>query len=120
MLAAVLLSFNAAAAHEWTPTYPVFEPAFIKDVGVTTMTLFNKRADARFFQISVFDEDWNPILFATTNHIINVEYLKKKTIQIYVRKEDWDNVEYICTTSRLVENETGSSGVNSRICSRVL
>lgn len=118
IVAAVFFS-TAANAHEWTPTYPKFEPSFVDGVVVTTMKLFNKREDARFYEVSVYDKDWNQIPFATSSKIIEMSYLETKNIDIYITEKQCDFIEYICTTSRLVEGEVKSSGINTKICSKV-
>ena len=84
-----------------------------------TLKLFNKRKDAEFYEIEVFDEDWKPVPFASTEKLVNVSYLEQKNIKIYIREKDCDRIEYICTTSRLLVNTDISSGVNTRICSKV-
>lgn len=118
ILAAVFFS-TAAHAHEWTPTYPKFEPSFMDGVVVTTMKLFNKRNDARFYEISVYDADWNPIPFAASSKIVEMSYLETKNIDIYITEKQCDFIEYICTTSRLVKGDVESSGINTKICSKV-
>jgi len=121
LLTAVVAAFMAttAYAHEWTPTYPKFEPSFIEDIVVTTMTLFNKRSDVEYYEITVHDADWNPVPFATTSKLINVPYLSKQSIEIYIREADCDRIEYICTTSKQLLLDAPSSGIDSRICSKV-
>tara|TARA_E500000318_G_scaffold76631_1_gene71297 strand:- start:902 stop:1276 length:375 start_codon:yes stop_codon:yes gene_type:complete len=110
---------TTAHAHEWTPTYPKFEPSFLEDIVVTQMNLFNKRKDVEYYEIEVFDEDWKPVPFATTVKLIHLEYLEQKQIDLYVREIDYDRIEYICTVSRLLIDNELSSGINSRICSKV-
>lgn len=118
--AAVLLILSqTAAAHEFTPTYPTFKPSYIEGVYSTTMTLFNKRQDVDYYEITVFDKDWNKIPFAMTNRIINIPYLGKKDFDIFIRNKDKPNVEFICSTSKVIKNDTRSTDVTSRICSRV-
>ena len=53
------------------------------------------------------------------NKIINISYLGKTDIEIYIRNKDVDRVEYICTTSKLLKDDPRSTGVMSKICSRV-
>lgn len=120
-IAAVAVIFLAATAqaHEWTPTYPKFEPSFLDDIVVTTMTLFNKRKEIEYYEIFVYDEDWNTIPFATPNKLINVPYLSQKTVEIYIREIDCERIEYICTTSRRFVDDVESTGIDSRICSKV-
>ena len=120
-IAAVAVTFLAATAqaHEWTPTYPKFRPSFLDDIVVTTMTLFNKRKEIEYYEISVYDENWNTIPFATTNKLINVPYLSQKTVEIYIREIDCERIEYICTSSRRFVDDAESTGIDSRICSKV-
>ena len=108
-----------ASSHEWTPTYPVFEKSRYEGVVVTTMNIFNKRSDARFYEIGLYDKDWNPIPFASKSRIVEVPYLSQQKIDIYVNEKHCDFLEYVCTTSRLVKSETSSSGINTKICSKV-
>ena len=115
---AVLMA-TTAQAHEWTPTYPKFEPSYLEDIVVTTMTLFNKRKDIEFYEISVYDEEWNTVPFASTQKLINVGYLGQESVEIYIREADCDRIEYICTISRQFELNAPVSGVESRICSKV-
>lgn len=114
-----LLMSTTANAHEWTPTYPKFSPSFLEGVVTTTMTLFNKRKDIDYYEVSVFDKDWKTIPFATNYKIVNVPYLSRKTIKIYLREIDCDRIEYICTSSKRVLEDGVSSGIDSRICSKV-
>ena len=118
-VAVALLTATAAYSHEWTPSYPQFRPSFMEGIAVTTMTIFNRRKDISYYEVSVLDEDWNPVPFASTRKLINVEYLERQNIEIYLREADCDRVEYICTTSKILERDATSSGVDSRICSRV-
>ena len=121
LLAAVVAALMAttAHAHEWTPTYPKFEPSFMDGIVMTTMKIFNKRKDVEYYEIAVYDEEWNTVPFATTQKLINVGYLGQESVQIYIRETDCDRIEYICTTSRQLELNAPVSGVESRICSKV-
>jgi len=114
-----MLLANTAYAHEFTPTYPVFRNSYVDNVLVTTMKLFNKRQDVQYYEIEVFDAEWNPIAYATESRIVEVPYLNNKTFDIYVRQSDFDNIEYICTRSRLKREDVQSTGISSKICSRV-
>ena len=116
---ALVLSSTSAVAHELTPTYPELKPSYVDGVSVTTMHLFNRRTDVEYYKIDVYDVDWNPIPYASSESTIQVEYLGHKYIDIYIRDSDKDIVEFICTTSRIVSSTIQSSGIKSRICSRV-
>jgi hypothetical protein len=117
--AALILFANSAAAHELTPTYPEIRPSYVNGVSVTTMKMWNRRSDAEYYEINVFDEKWNPVSFATSNRVIKLNYLEHKSFEIYFRDEDKDRVSYICTTSKQLKRDVLSTGVKSKICSRI-
>lgn len=117
-LAAALIS-SAASAHEWTPTYPEFSSSYMDGVLMTTMTLFNKREDISYYEISIFDNEWNPIEFAASERLINIEFTERKSIDLYIRAKDLDRVEYICSLSKILSSDVESSGLATKICSRV-
>jgi hypothetical protein len=119
ILMIALFFTSSAISHEMTPTYPKVKPSYVDGVSVTTMELWNRRSDAKFYYIGVYDEEWNPIPFATTDKIIQVGYLEKKNFEIYFRNTDLDNIEYICTISKLTKDDVTSTGISSKICSRV-
>lgn len=119
IVAALVLISTSAAAHELTPTYPKLKPSYVDGISVTTMHLFNRRTDVEYYKIDVYDVDWNPIAYAASESTVQVKYLGHKYIDIYIRDTDKDSVEFICTTSRLVSDNIQSSGIKSRICSRV-
>ena len=121
LITAVVASLMAttAYAHEWTPTYPKFESSFIEDIVVTTMTLFNKRSDVEYYEITVHDADWNLVPFASATKLVYIPYLGKESVEIYIREADCDRIEYICTTSKQLLLDAPSSGIDSRICSKV-
>jgi hypothetical protein len=116
---AVLLLAATAQAHEWTPTYPKFKPSFLDGIVVTTMSLFNKRKEIEYYDISIFDQEWRPVPFATTSKLVHVSYLETKIIDIYIREVDCERIEYICTESKILTDDTSQTGVTSRICSKV-
>lgn len=116
--AALSLIGVSAAAHEFTPTYPKFRQSMFDNIVVTTMMLFNRREDVQFYELGVFDEDFNRIPFASPNKIIRLEYLKREQFEVYIRESDLGRVEFICTTSKLLKDDT-TTGISSKICSRV-
>jgi len=115
----VLLMSGSAMAHSWTPTYPRLERSYMDGVLQTRMTLFNAREDVSFFEINVYDKDWNPVKFATTERIFRVNYLQRKEVVIYIREEDRGLADYICTRSKMLRGGTTGTSVASRICSRL-
>lgn len=119
LTAAALLISSSADAHEMTPTYPEFKYSYVEGVLSTSITLFNRREDVSYYEIGVFDEDFNNIPFATNDRIVEIRYLQTKTFEIYIRKKDETRVEYICTTSKNLKEDVTTSGITSRICSRI-
>ena len=117
--AALILFFNSAAAHELTPTYPEIEPAYVDGVSVIKMKMWNRRSDASYYEVNVFDDEWKSVPFATPDKIIKLGYLEHKSFELYIRDVDCDKVAYICTTSKQLKQDVQSTGIKSRICSRV-
>ena len=64
-----MLLCSNAVAHEMTPTYPKWKVSYIEGVKTTTMKMVNKRKDVEWYEIGVFDEEWEPIPFVT-----NIKY----------------------------------------------
>ena len=113
----VLLS-SSVVAHDMTPTYPEWKMSFIPSAKMTTMQIFNKRADVKWYQIGVFDKEWNSIPFVTRYKILNIKHLQRVKFDVYVNKTNADLAEYICSTSKLRGNDDFKPIVESRICSR--
>lgn len=109
-----------AYAHQFTPTYPKFDTSFVSGVQQAKMELFNTRREVWFYEIDVFDKDWNKLPFASSQgKVVRVEYLETKTIDVYVKSQDVSKVTYICTESRLLKQDAKGTSVSSRICSKV-
>ena len=119
----ILLCFfafcNVAFGHQFTPTYPRLDPSFVDGVLVTRMELFNSRNDIEYYEISVYDGDWNPVQFATESRIVNIEFLKRKTIEVYIREKDRSRAVYICSKSKIRPSNEQITIVSSRICSKI-
>ena len=109
---------GSVAAHDMTPTYPEWKMSFIPSAKMTTMQLFNKRQDVQWYQIGVFDEDWNQLPFVTRYKILRVKYLSRVKFDVYISSEHSDEAEYICSTSKLRGEDNFKPIVESRICSR--
>jgi hypothetical protein len=108
-----------AIAHEMTPTYPVFTYSHLSGVMKTTMSMFNKRADVQYYEIGVFDKDFNTVSFVTSYSVIKLDYLSKVDFDIYIRNGDVARVVYICSRSKLNKDESVRTAISSRICSKV-
>lgn len=118
MLLWVLLC-GQATAHEWTPTYPKFKTSYISGVVVTTMQLYNFRSDVGYYEIEVFDKDFLPVKFATSDKIVAINFQQRKNIDVYLRKEDIKVAVYICSKSKLLKDNVSATIVSSRICSKI-
>lgn len=102
-------------AHEMVPTYPKWELSYLEDLLVTKMEMFNKRKDVEYYEIAVFDDDWNPIPFVTSYRILKLEYLSRVRFDVYIRKADKDRARYVCSRSKISKESTG---ISSMICSK--
>ena len=102
-----------------TPTYPVFSQSYVSGLSKTSIKIFNRRSDVNYYEVSVFDDKWENVPFVTASNLLFVTYLESKTIDIYIRNEDKNRVGFICTKSKLVKGKVKSTGVSSRICSRI-
>jgi len=113
-----LLLCGSVTAHDMTPTYPEWKMSFIPSAKMTTMQVFNKRQDVQWYQIGVFDKEWNQLPFVTRYKILRVKYLSRVKFDVYISSEHSDEAEYICSTSKLRGEDNFKPIVESRICSR--
>ena len=113
-----LLLCGSVAAHDMTPTYPKWKMSFIPTAKMTTMKVFNKRADVQWYQIGVFDKEFKPIPFVTRYKILRIKYLSHVKFDIYINDDNVKRAEYVCTTSKLRGNDDFKPIVESRKCSR--
>jgi len=121
MYRSVILWFflcGSVIAHDMTPTYPKGKMSFIPSAKMTTMKVFNKRSDVQWYQIGVFDKEWNPIPFVTRYKIIKINYLSSVKFDVYVNDANVKQATYICSTSKLRGNDDFKPIVESKICSR--
>jgi hypothetical protein len=113
-----LLVSSVGFAHEMTPTYPVLKPSYMDGLLVTTMEIFNKRQDIEYYEIAVFDKDWNPIPFVSSYKVFKLEYQKRISFDIYLREKDKDAAVYVCTRSKALKKNVSNTNVVSTICSK--
>jgi hypothetical protein len=119
-LVIVLAMFcDPALGHEMSPTYVEFKPSYIQNVLETNIEIFNKREDVDYYQVEVYDKDWKPVVFVTNTKIVNIKYLEKKSIDVYIKESDKDGVVYVCSLSRFIKDNVTKTNVSSRICSKV-
>lgn len=114
----LLISFSSYS-HEMTPTYPKFKDSFMDGLLVTEMEIFNKRSDVSYYEIGVFDKDFQPIPFVSSFTVYEVNYLKKVKFEVYIRLKDEPQVTYICSRSRVLEQKVSNTNVTSTICSKI-
>jgi hypothetical protein len=109
----------SAMAHEWTPTYPKLSMSHMENVWTTRMKLFNSRNGIDYYDVSVFDQEWNAVPFAVLMNPMSVKYLETKYIDIYIRDKDKGRAVYICSKSKLYAVDTTKPMLFSRICSKI-
>jgi hypothetical protein len=119
MTAVACFFMSNATAHEMVPAYPELSQSYIDGIFKTDIMLFNRRNDVSYYEIQVFDNDWNGVAFASESKIVRLDYLERKNIEVYIRKKDKDKVTYICTQSKLIKSAETSSKISSKICSKI-
>lgn len=120
LLAITLAMFcGPALGHEMSPTYLEFNSSYVSNVLKTNIEIFNRREDVNYYEIEVYDNDWKSVSFVTTAKIVNLKYLEKKSVDVYIRNTDKDKVVYVCTLSRFIKDDITKTNVSSRICSKV-
>ena len=113
----VLLS-SMVNAHEMTPTYPKWKNSIVDGVVKTKMEIFNKRKDVDYYEIGVFNKDFEPIPFVSSYKIIKLNYLQHIAFDIFINKEDKIRTVYVCSNSKLRTDEKVRTAISSRICSK--
>jgi hypothetical protein len=83
------------------------------------MLLFNTRKEIRYYSLNVFDQEWNPIRFASESKLIAMDYQERKYVDIYISKTDVKRAKYICSKSKILQSVRNPSIVASRICSKI-
>ena len=109
---------SAATGHEMTPTYPKLTPSHFDGIYKTTMKMFNKRADVQYYEIGVFDKDFNNVPFVTSYSVLKIDYLSHVTFDIYIRQDDIDRAVYVCSKSKINTQNITRTAISSRICSK--
>jgi hypothetical protein len=109
---------TSVQAHELTPTYPQLRSSYINGVSKVDLVLFNRRQDVKYYEITVHDAEWNNLEFATTSKIVELEYLRRKNLEVFVNVGKNPPV-YICTTSKLEKENETATVISSRVCSKI-
>jgi len=109
---------SSVVAHDMTPTYPKWKMAFIPTAKMTSIQIFNKRNDIEWYEIKVFDKEWNALPFFTRHKILNVKYLSRVKFDLYMSNGYAEYAKYVCSTSKLRGKNSFEPTVESRICSK--
>ena len=120
IICAICAFAQISFAHEMTPTYPEFKPAVMDGIYKTNIQMFNHRDDVQWFEVGVYDAEWNDVSHVSTSGILKVEYLRRASVDIFVTEKDLERVVYICSTSMLDGSTTNNKAfMASKICSKV-
>jgi len=110
---------TAVSAHEMTPAYPIIKPSYVSGVVKVDLSLFNSREEINYYEIGLYDLNWDGIPFSAVYRIIKVGYKERKNFSVYIRESDLDEAVYVCTTSKIRRQRETKTLVSSRICSRL-
>jgi uncharacterized membrane protein len=111
---------TSVQAHELTPTYPQLQPSFISGISKVDLVLFNRRQDIKYYEITVHDAEWNNLEFAATSKIVELDYLKRKNLEVFMNIGDGKSPPvYICTTSKIAKEDITATVIESRVCSKI-
>ena len=122
MLSKVLIFLGwatAVSAHEMTPAYPIVKPSHVTGVVKVDLSLFNSREEINYYEIGLYDLNWDRIPFSAVYRIIKVGYKERKNFSVYIRESDLDEAVYVCTTSKIRRQLEAKTLVSSKICSRL-
>ena len=108
-----------AYAHEMVPTYPRWEYSHLDGLLKTTMKMFNKRADVEYYEVGVFDKNFEPVPFVTAYNVFKLSYLGHVTFDVYIRTSDKKRAVYICSRSKIRKDNNTKTAISSKICSKV-
>jgi hypothetical protein len=115
-----LVLASSASAHELTPTYVEPEMSYMDGISKAVLTMFNRREDVRYYEIELFDSEFNNIEFAAASKILEIEYTQRKTFEVYFKSENTGGVPtFICTTSKLEKENQTATMIESRVCSKI-
>jgi len=110
---------TAVSAHEMTPAYPIVKPSHVTGVVKVDLSLFNSREEINYYEIGLYDLNWDSIPFSAVYRIIKVGYKERKNFSVYIRESDLDEAVYVCTTSKIRRQLETKTLISSKICSRL-
>lgn len=118
LLLLTLLLASTVKSHEMVPTYPEWSLGVYPGILTTRIEMFNKRKDVEYYEIGLFDKDWNEIYFVADYKVFKLKYMSSIAIDVYIAKENRKRVEYVCSRSKLRKQGDTKPALSSRICSR--
>lgn len=113
------LTTAVSFAHQMTPTYIKLSRTSNQEVLQTTVTITNRRNDVNYFELSVFNDEWKPVPFATFQRVIEIPFSKSKSASVYIKRTDSIEVAYVCSSSKIVKVEQTKPIVISKVCSKM-
>tara|TARA_B100001094_G_scaffold157980_1_gene152878 strand:- start:1566 stop:1943 length:378 start_codon:yes stop_codon:yes gene_type:complete len=120
LLGILMLVSGMASAHDLVPTYPEVKESHIDNIFVVKLETWNRREGIEYFEIGVFDKDFNKVRFASTEKIFQLRYLAKKKFKVYIKESDLKTAMYICTTSKNKKKlGVTRTVVSSKVCSKI-
>jgi len=108
-----------AQAHEQTPAYPKVLPSHVQGIVKVQLVLLNRRKEINYYEIGLFDKDFEKLDFTAKQKIIKIAYEEKKDFDVYFRKSDLDKAVYICTASKILKSNKSRAVVSSIVCSKL-
>ena len=119
-LVIITLLGSGVSAHEQTPAYPKMKYSTVKNVVKFELSIFNQRERVKYYRIALFDKNFVGLPFSTRHRIIKVDYQTRKNFAVYVRKNDLDEAQYICTISKTMKERGSKPFVRSMVCSKIM
>ena len=109
---------NPVVAHQMVPSH-VYPEWYGDTVERVSLTITNMRDDVRFYKVGVYDDTFNPVVFATSEKLIELKHLERRRFEVYLRKGSSPKPRYVCTESKLIGNSSARTMVASRVCSKI-
>lgn len=118
--AVIFLSLaSAVTSHEQTPAYPKMKYSTVKGVVKYELSLFNQREEIKYFQLALYDQNFEGLPFSAKYRIMKVDYQTRKNFNVYIRKQDLGRAMYICTISKVAKGISSKPFVQSMVCSKI-
>ena len=106
-------------SHDLVRTYTKVKESHVSGIYQVKLSTWNRREEVEYYEIGVFDEDFEPVRFATIEKIVRIQYLSKKKFAVYIKETDLDRAVYICTTSKTKKAKLTRTVISSRVCSKI-